>query len=499
MTAAGLLLGIALSGLGLGLVLLRKDAHKRQRSLQDPVPIPPMITPRTSMKDPLTGVANRQELLQQLGLAVADHQPDQGDVGLLILDLDRFQRINNSLGQQGGDALLCALAQRLVQQYPEPHCVGRLGSDDFAIILHPTTDQRDRTVAQSLEHLNEVLQQPFEIGSDTIVLGASLGASSYPSQARTVEEMLQQAGLAMQQSKTQSWRRRTQAAPGTGLAERDALHIEAALRNALSKRELWLSYQPQIDLKTGRLCGCEALLRWHNPQLGEVPPSVFIPLAEACGLMSSLGPWILHQACRDARRMRAKLGDQFVMSVNISALQFQHMDMVAEVERALRQAALPAAALELEITENLLLENPDHARDTLKALRMMGVHVAIDDFGTGYCSLSYLLNYPVDKLKIDRSFIQHLEHNQHDADLTSAIIVLAHTLGLSVVAEGIEESGQSRFLSEHACDLGQGYLYGRAVRADDFMKNIPSSGIFGGPSGQVLSASLSPQARQRPH
>nr|MBV6629795.1 bifunctional diguanylate cyclase/phosphodiesterase [Oceanococcus sp. HetDA_MAG_MS8] len=497
MTGLGWLLSAMLGGMGLGLLFGRRrlperGSQKRHHTAIEPQPI-------GSSLDPLTGLANRQDFLAQLRQAVSEYQPDQTEVVLLILDLDRFQRINNSLGQQGGDALLCSLAQRLLQKYPQPHCVGRLGSDDFAILLRSTPQDHDTGMAAALEDLSLVLQQPFEVAGETIILGASLGASSYPTRARTVDELLHQAALAMQQSKAQSWRRRTQAQPGTALAERDALHIEAALREALLKEELWLSYQPQIDLKTGRLCGCEALLRWHNPQLGEVPPSVFIPLAESCGLMAKLGPWVLHQACLDARRMRAKLGEQFVMSVNVSALQFQHMDMVAEVQQALRQTALPASALELEITENLLLENPDHARDTLKALRMMGVHVAIDDFGTGYCSLSYLLNYPVDKLKIDRSFIQHLEHNQHDADLTSAIIVLAHTLGLSVVAEGIEEDGQSRFLSDHACDLGQGYLYGRAVRADDFMKNIPPSGILLSQNGEGVSVGLGSVASQRTH
>ncbi len=445
-----------------GVMIRLSEARGEWATMENAAPTPSSF---------LHSLHSRRSILRQLRHALIRASAADQRVAIVIADLDQFQRINDSFGHAIGDQMLEITAARLNEYAPQPHILGRLGSDEFVLLLlnAPPAAQ----CLQQIEHMQTQLATPTRLNGQDIVVTASIGLSLYPSSAQAAEQLLQLADIAVHAAKRQG-RNQLVLQDGThaSLAHTE-LQTELALRTALDKGEIWLTYQPQVDLRDGRTIGCEALIRWQHPVLGQVAPASFIPVAESSGLIASLGSWVLRTACHDAQRMREIFGSGFVMSVNVSALQFQTGDLIDVVRSALFESGLPAHCLEVEITENLLLQNQSQTREILQTLRDMGVLVAIDDFGTGYSSLSYLLNYPIDKLKIDRSFIEHLSTSKHDATLTSAIIAMAHQIGLVVVAEGVEQSEQGQFLSRHDCDMAQGFLYGRAVRAEDFIQQSP--------------------------
>ena len=320
-----------------------------------------------------------------------------------------------------------------------------------------------------VDKLLSELSEPVPVAGHDMIVTPSIGVSIYPQDGEDSQTLLKNADAAMYQAK----------ADGRGRAKFFDAHMlhqneqrlitETALRHAMDRQELSLEYQPQVDMATGCLTGCEALLRWNHPELGRVPPDRFVPVAEEMGLIRPIGDWVLMTACREARSMQESLGLPLKVAVNISPQQFFHGDVPGSIRKALDDSGLRASCLEVEITEGVLLENSEATIEMLRSIRAMGVAVAIDDFGTGYSSLSYLTRFPIDKLKIDQSFVRDITVDSSDAAVTSAIIVMAHTLQLAVVAEGVETVEQYEFLAHRNCDTAQGYYFGRPMTARDFL------------------------------
>ncbi|SDI35603.1 putative bifunctional diguanylate cyclase/phosphodiesterase [Pseudomonas panipatensis] len=414
--------------------------------------------------DPLTGLPNRLLLLERIEQALARGERDKSGGALLLLDLDHFKHINDSLGHSTGDLLVKAVAERLRGLLDEHSSLARLGGDEFAVILENRLPQHVSSLAQ---RLLDAMDAPFEVAGQPIYISASLGVSLYPDDARDVDHLLQHADAALFQAKASGRSLYAFYTPELTARARAHVQVEAALRQALENDELRVYYQPVHDLASGRVVGVESLVRWQHPERGLVPPGEFIPVAEACGLIAAIDTWVLDQACR---QMRAWL-DQGVLlefvAVNLSSRVFCREGLEDRVARALRESDLAPQHLVLEVTESAIMQNVDQSVALMQRLRALGVHLAIDDFGTGYSSLMRLKRMPVQKLKIDQGFVAGLPGDTEDAAIACAIIALARSMGLKVVAEGIERPDQAAFLLSHACDFGQGYWYGRPQPASE--------------------------------
>ncbi|QQS54812.1 MAG: EAL domain-containing protein [Candidatus Competibacteraceae bacterium] len=416
--------------------------------------------------DPLTDLPNRLLAQSRLAHAVDQAQRHEQRVGVLLLDLDRFKTVNDSLGHPAGDALLCAIALRLRERLREEDTLARLGGDEFLVVLeHLPRPEEAASVAQNLLDL---LTQPFMLpdGSEVYV-NASIGISLYPDDGSSAADLIQYADTAVYQAKEQgrnTYRFYTEALTR---AAHERLDLERRLRGALERDEFLLHYQPQLSVIEGRIIGVEALVRWQPPGQALVSPARFIPLAEETGLIVPLGEWVLRTACAQAQAWRLAGWPSLLMAVNLSARQIRQPDLVGRVRAALADSGLPAEYLELEITESGLMEQGEQAETILRALKETGVRLAIDDFGTGYSSLAYLKRFPIDQLKIDQGFVRDIPHDPNDMEIAAAIIALAHTLRLEVLAEGVETTEQLAFLREHGCKLCQGYLFSRPVPPED--------------------------------
>jgi diguanylate cyclase (GGDEF)-like protein len=428
--------------------------------------------------DGLTGLANRTLFQEQLSAAVEAAREQGQKLGLLYLDLDNFKRINDTLGHGVGDELLCKLAERLRHLFRDgdllgrPHaleparpCVARLGGDEFVVLLRDIQNPED-TSAIAQRVLSELVQ-PIQLSVHQILVTPSIGIAIYPNHGSDADTLFKNADLAMYFAKRQGPGQvfafdQTMSAGGL-----ERLTLESKLRDALSLNELSLHYQPQFDLGTGALSGLEALLRWSNNTLGSVPPGDFIPVAEETGLILPIGEWVLRTACA---QMKAWRDEGFVVghiAVNVSGRQFSQRDFPTLVATVLRDTGLPAECLELEITESLVMQDERWAQRVLAELKQIGVSLAIDDFGTGYSSLGRLREFAVDRLKIDRSFVHDLQANADDRALVTAIIKMAHALGLGVVAEGIEEFNQLLHLQDEQCNQAQGFLLSKPLPAHE--------------------------------
>ncbi|MCL6619256.1 putative bifunctional diguanylate cyclase/phosphodiesterase [Thermomonas hydrothermalis] len=414
--------------------------------------------------DVLTGLPNRSAALEWLQAQLGQGSQPQRPGAVLLLDLDHLQTVNDTLGHAQGDRLLTAVAARLRAALPPSAYLARLSGDEFLVQLPETTLAQAQQVAQTLQ---AALAREFELGEDRIGINASIGVVSYAQQARTVSTVLSQADLALKQAK--------QAGRGSVAAFDDALEqafrrtarLEAGLRVAIERGELALHYQPKWDIGTGRLSGWEALLRWQSAELGSVRPDEFIPVAERTGLILSIGDWVLREACRQLRQWRDEGLPTGTMAVNLSARQFRQRDVAEEVSRALRDNGLKPQDLELEITESALMDDLPAAAVALTDLQRLGVRIAIDDFGTGYSSLAYLKKLPLNCLKIDRTFVTDMTASEDGAAIVATIIVLAHGMGLKVVAEGVETQEQFVQLREAGCDQAQGYLFFKPLAAPE--------------------------------
>ncbi len=416
--------------------------------------------------DTLTGLPNRELVTDRIKLAMAHTHRQGGRVAVLFIDLDNFKQTNDSLGHSVGDRLLQVVAQRLLDSVREGDTVARLSGDEFLLMLPDiVTIQDAATVAQKIL---TALTPPCHVGGNEIFIGASIGISIFPDDAASMEDLLRFADTAMHHVKHSG--RNTYQFFTAAMNETAQHHsrMENALRRAVENNELELHYQPQVDVRNGRIVGMEALLRWHNPDLGHIPPAEFIPVAEDTGLIVPIGEWVLATVCAQGKRWASMGFSGLHVAVNISARQFRQKGFAANVRRILAASEMPPTMLELELTESVMMKDMDEVITVLDDLRTLGISVSIDDFGTGYSSLSRLKRFPIDLLKIDQSFVRDITTDTDDAAIVLAIITLAHSLRLHVIAEGVETAEQLDFLIRHGCDEIQGYLFSKPVPAAEF-------------------------------
>jgi diguanylate cyclase (GGDEF)-like protein/PAS domain S-box-containing protein len=416
--------------------------------------------------DALTGLPNRALFMDHVKMAI-QRSRRSGDrlFAALFLDLDRFKIINDSLGHMVGDQLLVGIAHRLEACLRPGDTVARLGGDEFTILLEDLASTED--AIEVARRVQEAVTQPFNIGGHEVFTTASIGIALSNTGYERAEDLLRDADTAMYRAKMEGKKRHVVFDKAMHDRAMELLQIETDLRRALTRKEFFLNYQPIVSLETGRVLSFEALVRWRHPERGLVGPGDFIPVAEETGLIVPLGLWVLNEACGQMREwQREGLADESVtISVNLSSRQFSQADLIEQISSALRESGLRAGNLKLEITESMVMENIDTAIDMLTQLRGLGVGLSIDDFGTGYSSLSYLHRFPIDTLKIDRSFVTQMTDNSENAEIVRTIVTLARSLGMAVVAEGVETADQLRQLGDLGCDYGQGYLFSRPVGA----------------------------------
>lgn len=415
--------------------------------------------------DELTGLANRALLLDRLEQSLYFAHRSGRIVAVLLLDLDRFKFINDSLGHTFGDRVLQTVAQRLRKNVREADMVARLGGDEFVVLLAEVAEPEDvgLVAAKILRNLAE----PIWIEEREIIVTASLGISLYPRDSEDGAVLVRNADLAMYRAKAEDRSTFAFYSPEMNRRILEALELESAMRHALEADEFCLHYQPKVSLETGQIVGCEALVRWSHPDRGLVLPGDFIPLAEETGLIVPMGTWVLREACRQARIWQEG-GEALSVAVNLSARQFRKGDLPQLVTEILSETGLDPSLLELELTESMVMSDPAGAKQTMMALKDLGVWLSLDDFGTGYSSLNYLRRFPVDSLKIDRSFINDVVTDPSGASVVTSIISIAHNLGLTAVAEGVETREQLAFLSGCGCDYFQGFLFSRPLALQEF-------------------------------
>jgi len=417
--------------------------------------------------DPLTGLPNRLLIQSRLEHAITHARRGHSPVAVLFVDLDRFKNINDSLGHPVGDQLLESLAARFRHRLRDEDTLGRLGGDEFLIVLNHS--ERPEDAANVASELIALLEEPFELpGQKDVYIGASIGISIFPQDAEDATQLIQHADAAMYQAKEQgrnTFRYYTRALTD---AVNQRMDLESRIRRAISNEEFVLHYQPQIDSRSNTIVGCEALLRWDDPVSGLVAPADFIPLAEDTGLIIPLGDWVLRTACAQHKAWIDAGFTDLTMAINLSARQLQQSDIVMRVAETIERHGLPAEQVKLEITESMIMGRGEEAAELLTAIKSLGVGLSIDDFGTGYSSLAYLKRFPIDELKIDRGFVRDIPDDQNDAEIAATIIAMAHNLKLRVVAEGVETREQAEFLSLHGCHYYQGYLFRPPLGAADF-------------------------------
>ena len=416
--------------------------------------------------DLLTGLPNRALLLDRLRQAQANAQRRGSLVAVLFVDLDRFKRINDSLGHNVGDQVLQVVAARLTASVRSGDTVARWGGDEFIILMDNLHDRGD--VVAVAEKLLELLEREVDTERDSgLVLSCSIGISVGPADSADADTLLSMADKAMYRGKLEGGSRYTFYSPEMNTWSRDRLSMEAALRQGLSNGEFELFYQPQIDIMSGRLVGLESLLRWHRPGNGLVRPDVFIPAAEESGIIRSLGEWAIHEAARQVARWSAEGLDAVPLAVNVSARQCSNMSIVDTIRSALGDSGLAPKMLKVELTESTAMGEGERVADLLRSIHSLGVGVAVDDFGTGYSSLSLLKRFPISELKIDKSFVGDIAADSDDAAIVRGTIALAHGLGMTVVAEGVETEQQLRFLARYQCNVAQGFLFAQPLPADE--------------------------------
>ena len=446
----------------LGTVMDRSAERRAERNMM-----------HNALHDPLTGLPNRVLFLDEVEGSIErlEKTTDQ-HIGVLLLNVDRFKLINESFGHVAGDEFLVTLASRLNGCMRQNDVLARLSGDEFAILVHGITESSQ--IVALADRIHVEMREPYRIGSNEIHSSVTIGIASTLTGTISAEDLVRDADFAMHSAKAKGKAQ-------TQIYHRESHHraqslfqLETELRKALSNEELELYYQPIVDLRNGRITGVEALCRWNHPDRGWVSPGEFIPLAEETGLIVPLGRWALKESCLQLSKWTETYPDakDVVMSVNVSGIQFAQDDIVGEVERALTYTKVDPSRLRVELTESALIENPDAARDILTRLREIGVEIAMDDFGTGYSSLNYLHTFPIDILKIDRSFIAEINGNPEVAKIVKTILMLAEAFDLRCVAEGIETEDQAKSMAGLGCHFGQGFFYARALPPEQ------SDGLF---------------------
>jgi diguanylate cyclase (GGDEF)-like protein/PAS domain S-box-containing protein len=417
--------------------------------------------------DRLTSLPNRTLLYDSLQRTLEHAQAEKSIVAVLFIDLDRFKVVNDTLGHAIGDALLQQVALRLTDSVRIRDTVGRLGGDEFALIL-PALESAEASGAVA-EKLLRALALPFALEQHEVFVTASIGITLFPGDAADADTLLRYADTAMYQAKQEGRNAYRYYTPELNARAAERLALENSLRRALERGEFLLHYQPKLDLKRDEVCGVEALLRWQRPGSALIPPGEFIPLLEETGLIVEVGDWVVEEACRQLAAWQREGADPVPIAINLSPRQFRARDLAARIRRAMRKHGVRAGMLECEITETSVMADPEHAVGVLDELKAAGVTLSVDDFGTGYSSLSYLRRFPIDELKIDRSFVRDVATDSNDAAIARAIISMAHRLGLKVVAEGVEDAEQLEFLRANDCDEAQGFLIARPAGAGDIL------------------------------
>jgi diguanylate cyclase (GGDEF)-like protein len=418
--------------------------------------------------DSLTGIPNRMLLGDRLAQACREAERKQGLVALLFIDVDRFKQINDSLGHAVGDAVLRKVVERLKASARRADTVARLGGDEFVILMEDLDDPAD--VEMVARRLVESMREPMEVLGHALITTVSVGSALYPDDDTTISPLLAKADAAMYEAKTNGRNGFRKYSAGTAMYNPASVTLENELRRAIEGDELVLYFQPQVDLASHAIRGVEALVRWSHPSRGLISPAHFIPVAEESGLIVPLGEWVLRQSFRQLNRWQQQGLPSLRMSVNISALQFHQPTFPEFLKAQLNEHSIDPRLVELELTESMLMQNVDDVLQTLEEIRGLGVSLAIDDFGTGFSSLSYLRRFPIDRLKIDQSFVRDIDRSPANESIARAIVALANSLSLDIVAEGIETLPEKGVLEHMRCREGQGFLFAKPLTAEDFAK-----------------------------
>ena len=411
--------------------------------------------------DVLTGLPNRVLLDDRLTQAIVHSQRNGELLALLMVDLDRFKLVNDSLGHRAGDELLQETARRLSGVARAIDTIARIGGDEFVMIMNPIATREDAELLA--QRVIEALKPTMRIAGVDIHTSPSIGIAFYPADGTTMEALIAHADAAMYSAKQRGRNNAQCYSPGMDTQSHDKVLLQSDLHEALALNQFELAYQPKVDVKSGAVHSVEALIRWRHPQRGLISPNDFIPLAEDCGLIGPIGQWVVNEACRQAKAWQRAGLPAVRVAVNLSASQFRQKNLLATIRQALNEAQLDPTYLEVELTESAVMTDPEESVTILEQLSKMGVLVSVDDFGTGYSSMSYLRRFPIDKLKIDRGFISEIMTRPDDASIVRAIVSLAHSLRLKVVAEGVETGDQLDFLKSLGCDQYQGFHYSTAV------------------------------------
>ena len=433
---------------------------------------------RLAYHDALTGLPNRFSLHERMEQVIALAKRDRSRLALMLIDLDHFKQINDSLGHLVGDQLLIEVGQRLTASVRESDIVARLGGDEFVVVLN--AQETPDTARHMAEKIIGMLSTPVQITNNELRTTPSIGICLFPDDANALDELLKHADVAMYQAKAQGRGRYQFFTPEMQAAVTHRMLIENDLRNALAEKHFILHYQPQVDLRTGRIFGVEALVRWQHPQRGLIPPADFIPIAEETGLIDGIGNWVIETACRQLQIWKSRGLPELSMSINISVGQFRDTTLAERIRATAHAADIPPHCIDLEVTETMAMACPGETIEVLNALQRQGISLSIDDFGTGYSSLAYLKLLPFNTLKIDRAFVMDIETDANDAGICDVTVLLAHKLGRETIAEGVETAGQLKFLLSIGCEKVQGYLISKPLPADAAEAFIRANPIIDG-------------------
>lgn len=420
-----------------------KDVNKKMQNL--------------ALFDSLTGLANRRLFLDRLHQSLLSARRHKRTAAIMLLDLDQFKRINDTLGHQAGDDLLITISERLKTCVRKQDTVARLGGDEFTILLNDVT-HLDK-ISAIAEHILHILKKPIKLGKHEVIVSTSIGITIAPDDSTCGETLMKNADMALYKAKEQGRDGFYFFTEELNIRANHLMEIENELRRAIENDEFYIKYQPQLDLRTNEIKSVEALIRWRHPVKGEIPPTDFISVAEETGLIVPIGDWVLRKACEEIASLNAATGRGLRVAVNLSTRQFMDLKLVNTVSEALEDSELDPRNLELEVTESMLMHDMDTVVDQLNRLKARGATITIDDFGSGYSSLSYIRTLPLDILKVDREFVKDIPEDLNAMEITSAIIAMAHKMGLKVIAEGVENVDQRDFLMINRCDYAQGYLF----------------------------------------